>query len=242
MTESSNPTASDATETTTSDNADPAPSAELNQDTLMGGENSNDPKPAEGDDSTAKEKEGDKTEDGKEAEGEEEYVPLTAETLEIPEGFELPDERMASALEVINKYQLPPEAITDFMKLNVDWAKEDATSAQNAGVESWNNLMEGWADEIKNDPTYGGEHLDKNLGKIADLIDTFSADKEGNVNKEEADQLKAVMNLTGVGNSLPLMRFLTRIADFTLVTEADPMPGSEDAPTGQTSGLYQHLK
>lgn len=225
--ETSEATTSESTETQATEQAGTESTTELKSDSLVGG-----------------------TKEGEaEAEAESEapeYTPLTAEGIEIPEGFELPEGRMEPALELVNKYQLPPEAVNEFMKLNADWATKDANDAQEAQAKAWNDLQEEWTSAVRSDPDIGGDKLDGNLGKIADLIDTFTSktDAEGKqvVDKDFNESVRNVFNITGAGNNVAMVKFLANIADATLVQEGEPQPGGEGPTPEASEGLYPHLK
>ncbi len=172
----------------------------------------------------------------------EEYTPFTAENFQVPEGYEFSDDRQSATIDIINKYQIPPEAVNELLALNGNWSAEDAASAAKAQTDSWAQTQEQWVTEMKADPIYGGEKLDGNLAKISNLLNTYSRDADGNHDAKFEAALRTAFDLTGAGNHPAMVRFLTSIADATLVTEGEVQPGGGGAKEGGSVGLYPNLK
>ena len=70
---------------------------------------------------------------------------------------------------------------------------------------------------------------------------TFTADKEGNPDKEAEAALRTALTVTGVGSHPALVKFLATIADATFVEEGGPEPGGDGNQAGEAGGLYPHL-
>lgn len=235
MTESTETTQTDENVTTTTDSSETTETAktEETKNSLVSSAESE--KDGEG----KTEEEGKKTEEAKK-EGED-FTDNTSESFELPEGFELAEERMTSVVEFTNKHQLSPEMVNEFMQLQAAWTAEDAKAASDAQHDAWSETQDKWVAEVKADEIVGGENLEGNLSKISDLIETFTANKEGEPDKAASDALRDAFNLTGAGNHPAMVRFLTAIANATLVKEGEPHPGG-DTPAGKAEhGLYPNL-
>ena len=174
-----------------------------------------------------------------------EYVPFTADDFQLPEGFDFADDRRGATVDFINKYQLPPEAVKEFLELNSGWSVADVTAREAAQAEAqakaWEATHSAWVEQIKADPQIGGDKLQATTSDIADLLLTFTLDENDQPNKAAETELREAFNLTGAGNHPAIVKFLARIANTTLVKEGGPHPSSDGSESDRPRGLYPSL-
>ena len=152
-----------------------------------------------------------------------EFVPLTAEDITIPEGLDISDERRDSALAIINNRELSPkEQLQALVNLQGEVAKE----ASDTISETWATTQKEWQDEVKADPTIGGDKLQTTLAAVNKLVTEYGDDK-----------LVEVFALTGAGNNVHVIRFLNSIAGKLL--EGGAVPAT--SPTNQESTAAERL-
>lgn len=85
-------------------------------------------------------------------------------------------------------------------------------------MEAWNQTLEGWENEIRNDPNLGGVKLQKTLATCAKARDKFGD-----------DNFKAMLNQTGVGSHPAMMQFLHKIGlSIGEDSPADGQPGAAE--------------
>ena len=165
---------------------------------------------------------------GEQKEGEsknepEPFVPLTAEDITFPEGLEISDERRDSALAIINNRDLSPkEQLQALVNLQGEIAKE----ASDTISETWANTQKEWQDEVKADPTIGGDKLPATLSAVNKLVTEYGDDK-----------LVEAFALTGAGNNVHVIKFLNSIAGKLL--EGGAVPAT--SPTNQESTAAERL-
>lgn len=164
-----------------------------------------------------------KTEEAKK----DEPVVLTAESIKLPEGATLDAPTMEKFLGVMNDKALDPTARAQAL---VDMYTEAQKAASEGNSKLWADTQEKWQAEIKNDPAFAGPVLDEKLGKISQLLDNHGS-----------PELRQLMDLTGAGNSIHMVRFLSKIADT--LTEPKAVQGTP--PSGSRSAanvLFPTLK
>lgn len=180
----------------------------FNDDTVEGGTKKDDKKTD------------DTTEGGDKKDGQEEVK----YELKLPEEMEVKQERLDKFTQYAKEKGIAPEAAQGLVDLYVDMQKEE--------LAAWDSLLDGWASEVKNDPTYGGAKLDASLKASNDIVRKFG-DQE----------LKERVLMLGLGNSLPFVRFLNKIH---AATSDDNIAGAgkEGAePPKKTAAqiLYPHM-
>lgn len=124
--------------------------------------------------------------------------PLTVEALAAPEGFEIQPEMANKFLEILNGEMEPKDRANALLQLHA----ETINAASEAGSQAWDDMQKEWKDEAKANPDVGGEKLQPALAGITKLIDEFGD-----------DDLRGVFDLTGAGNNVHMIKFLSKIAD-----------------------------
>lgn len=151
------------------------------------------------------------------------FVPLTAEDITIPEGLEISDTARDEALSIINNRELSPkEQLQSLVDLQAKLAKE----ASDTISETWANTQKEWQDEVKADPTIGGDKLPTTLAAVNKLVTEYGDDK-----------LVEAFALTGAGNNVHVIKFLSSIAGKLLEGNLVPAGG----PTNQESTAAERL-
>lgn len=155
--------------------------------------------------------------------------PLTAESLTIPEGFEVQPELSEKFLEILNGDMSPQDRANALLALH----GETLTSASEANSKAWEDMQTEWKEEAKGDPDIGGAKLQPTLAGIGKLLNEF-----GN------EEVRNVFNLTGAGNNVHIIKFLDKIAN--VLTEGQffkaGSPGGADEPDAAAKRMFPSMK
>lgn len=143
-----------------------------------------------------------------------EFVPLTAEDITFPEGVEVNETLRDEALALFNNRELSPK---DQLQGLVDLQAKLAKEASGAISETWENTQKEWQNEVKADPTIGGDKLPVTLTAVNKLVSEYGS-----------PELVEVFEATGAGNNVHVIKFLNTVAGH--LTEGKPI-----TPTGPTS-------
>lgn len=128
----------------------------------------------------------------------EEFVPLTADALKFEDGVQVNEGARNEFLDILNNRDISPaEQAQKLVDLQTRLARE----ASETGSQAWADLQTQWQDEVRNDPDIGGAKLETNLAAIGKLVDQFGT-----------PELRAVMDLTGAGNNVHVVKFCANIA------------------------------
>lgn len=158
----------------------------------------------------------------------EEFVPLTAADITIPEGLEVNDELVSEALTIINNRELSAkDQLQGLVNLQAKLAKDASETIS----KTWEDTQKAWQDEVKADPTIGGDKLQTSLAAVNKLVTEY-----GSAGLVEA------FELTGAGNNPHIIRFLHNVAGKLLeggiVSATNPSSQGEDA----ASRLFPSMK
>lgn len=148
----------------------------------------------------------------------EEFVPLTAEDITIPEGLEANEELVGEALAIINNRELSPR---DQLQGLIDLQAKLAKDASETISKTWEDTQKAWQDEVKADPTIGGDKLPTTLAAVNRLVAEYGS-----------NELVEAFALTGAGNNVHVIKFLNNVAEKLLeggiVSAASPSNQEED--------------
>jgi len=154
--------------------------------------------------------------------------PVTAEqatAMELPDGVELNAEQLQPFLDLVNN----ANSRADIVQGSLNMIAEQQNVAETAISEEWSATQNAWRDEVKADPTHGGEHFEKSLATARTVIETHA---------EDAKSLKELFTLTGMGNNIHMVRFLNAIAAAT-PGEAPPVSGNPaPVPASRAEKLF----
>lgn len=148
-----------------------------------------------------------------------EFVPLTAEDITIPEGLEVADADRDAALAIINDRELSPK---EQLQALIDLQGKLAKEASEAISETWTKTQKEWQDAVKADPTIGGDKLSATLSAVNKLVGEYGS-----------PELVEAFAMTGTGNNVHVIKFLSAMADKLLeggaVTATSPTNQAGDA-------------
>lgn len=144
-----------------------------------------------------------------------EFVPLTASDITIPEGLEVHETLRDEALALVNNRELSPK---EQLQGLIDLQSRLANEASETISKTWEDTQKAWRDEVKADPTIGGDKLPTTLAAVNKLVTEYGNDK-----------LIEAFALTGAGNNVHVIRFLHSVAGKLL--EGGPV--SAGSPSNQ---------
>lgn len=153
--------------------------------------------------------------------------PVSADDLKFPEDVEVSDELRDEFLGLFNdKEKSPSERAQALVDLQIKAAREASEKAS----EAWSAMQTQWRDEVKADPEVGGDKLQPALGRINRLLTEYGT-----------EELNGVMDLTGAGNNLHVVKFLDKVAKA--LTEGGPATGqpAQTAPSA-ASKMFPSMK
>lgn len=127
-----------------------------------------------------------------------EFTPVAATDIKLPDGVTVDQPLMDSFLELVNDQKLTPAERTQKL---IDLQLEAQQKASEAGSQAWADMQTNWQNEVKNDKDLGGANLQPTLDSIAKLVETYGS-----------PELVEVMNITGAGNNIHVIRFVNAIA------------------------------
>jgi hypothetical protein len=179
---------------------------------LLTGENPEESAP-EGEGSSeesAPEGEGSSEESAPEGEGgDKSDEPLTVESFTVPEGMELDQDLMNEVVPLFNEAGLNKEQSQKF----IDTYASKIQAAEQARLDTFNQLKKEWVDQSKSDKEFGGDGFDENIAAAKNALDKFGT-----------PELTKLMDDFGVGNHPEMIRFMVRVGRQTM----------EDVPGGGT--------
>jgi hypothetical protein len=103
----------------------------------------------------------------------------------------------------------------------VDFYIKMQQQMNNAPAEHYEQVQEGWKNEIQADPDIGGSKWSTTRASIGRLFDSLG-------NPKVADGFRFAMDYTGAGNHPDVVRFLNIVAQR--LTEGGPVRGAGPSP------------
>lgn len=161
--------------------------------------------------------------EGEQSQQQEEFVPLTANDITFPDGLEISDAHRDEALGIINNRELSPK---EQLQALVDLQGKLAKEASEGISETWATTQKEWQDEVKADPTVGGDKLPNTLAAVNKLVTEYGDEK-----------LVEVFAMTGAGNNVHMIKFLNTLAGKLL--EGGPVPAG--SPTNQEETAAERM-
>ncbi len=142
-----------------------------------------------------------------------------AKDIKLPEGYKMEDASRDEFMALLND---PNLTRGQFAQKVLDMQIKTLQGLSEEGKASWDATQQEWAGKVQSDPTYGGDKLPKVVEEIGTLIDTYGD-----------DELRGLMDLTGAGNNLAMVRFLHKIAaklnEAPVPTPPTPVTAQADA-------------
>lgn len=152
----------------------------------------------------------------------EEVVPLATTDITLPEDVEVNSALVDEFLGVMNNAELDAKGRAQAL---IDLQVKAMREASEAGSQAFADMQKTWQDEVKADPAFAGEKLQPALGRIGRLLTEYGS-----------EELNGVLDMTGAGNNLHVVRFLDNIAGK--LVEGGPAFG---APRTQEASAAQRL-
>ena len=123
-------------------------------------------------------------------------VPESYEDFTLPEGLEPDEARSEEFKGVAKELGLSQEQAQGL----VTFALEAETKAAEAQVKDWEATQDQWRSDTKNDEEIGGEKLKETRVDVSKAVGHF-----GN------DAFKELLDITGVGDHVEMVRFLSKV-------------------------------
>lgn len=153
--------------------------------------------------------EGNDQENDGEDKGDEGDVPEAYE-FKMPDGMELDKAMADAATPIFKELGLNQEQASKLVEVYANQIGAQATAQQDA----FNDQLETWVTELKNDKEVGGEAYEKNTGIARQAIEKFGS-----------DELMELMDSTGIGSNPAMFKFALKVGKFLV----EDQPGSGDA-------------
>lgn len=132
----------------------------------------------------------------------------------MPEGVELDSDLLGAAtpiLKELNATQEQAQKLADAVAAQVQASSESQ-------VDAFNQLMNDWQEQSKNDKEFGGDKFEENVGIARSAIDKFGT-----------PEFKQLLEEHGVGNHPEVIRFMVKVGKLT----AEDVPGGTTTPTSK---------
>jgi len=152
--------------------------------------------------------------------------PLTVESLKAPEGMEIPAAEAEKFIGILSDDKLSPgDRANALLSLQSEVAKGWAEKSTAAFNDFWDQQVEA----VKSDPEIGGAKLEPALAKISSVLNEYGS-----------PELREVLNVTRVGDSPAVVKFLAKIAD--VLSEGAPVRGTPAPVKSLEETFYPSMK
>ena len=151
-----------------------------------------------------------------------EVVPLAATDITFPEDVEVNSALVDEFLAVVNNAELDGKGRAQAL---VDLQIKAMREASEAGSREYDEMQTKWRAEVKADPAFAGEKFDPAIGRIGRLLSEYGS-----------EEVLGVLDLTGAGNNLHILRLFDKIAGK--LVEGEPAFGQ---PKTQKTSAAQRL-
>ena len=158
---------------------------------------------------------GGETATGEETDASSQTPPDTYADFVMPEGVELDSALLTEAAPLFKELGLNQDQA---QKL-VDFQAKQAKASSESQVDAFNQLMNDWQGQSKNDKEFGGDKFEENVGIARSAIDKFGT-----------PELKQLLEEHGVGNHPEVIRFMVKVGKLT----AEDVPGGTTTPTSKS--------
>jgi len=131
--------------------------------------------------------------------------------FDLPEEVALDEALLAEASPLFKELGLTQEQA---QKL-VDFQAKQVQAGSQSQVDAFNQLMDDWQDQSRNDKEFGGDKFDENVAVARNAIAKFGT-----------PELKQLLEEHGVGNHPEVIRFMVKVGKLT----AEDVPGGTTTP------------
>ncbi len=148
--------------------------------------------------------------------------PDTYADFAMPEGVEVDTALLAEATPLFKELGLTQEQA---QKL-VDFQAQQIQAGSQKQVDAFNQLMNDWQEQSKNDKEFGGDKFEENIKIAQSAVDKFGT-----------PELKQLLESHGVGNHPELIRFMVKVGKLT----KEDVPGGNNNPTSKAQDTVSLL-
>ena len=141
-----------------------------------------------------------------------EGAPAEYTNFTLPDGVEVDKATMEAFKPLAKKFNLTQAQAQEL----VDVQANALTKAGEGQVEAWGKVVDDWLAETKADETIGGDNLSESLSLAKKALNALDAsekvmytDESGR--KRETTKLHQLLDTTGMGSHVELIRLLTRV-------------------------------
>ena len=154
------------------------------------------------------------TTEAKPAESIEPAAPIVYEPFKVPEGFSLDEGRLGAFTEALQEFKAPQGLGQKMIDLYTSEVQRLAEHQQTL----WDRTQETWLNEVRSDPTIGGNRIETTARTCGAVIERFGS-----------PALREALAMSGMGNHPEMVRFVAKIGTF--LQEGKPVPAPKPAPT-----------
>lgn len=122
--------------------------------------------------------------------------------FKLQEGFTLPKDVAEEIAPILKGMKLSQEQAQQLADAHMSIVKKERKAAE----EFKTQLVQGWRDELKNDPDFGGANFDKNSGYARRALKFMQSS-----DPKEAAELKDFLDHSGFGNAPPVIKAFARL-------------------------------
>jgi hypothetical protein len=157
-------------------------------------------------------------------------VAFDATKLTLPEGFKADDPMYKSFTEIFGDDAIAPQ---DRAQRLLDLHTNSLKAASEAISKTWSDTRAKWVDEVKTDPSIGGDKLTPTLRTIGKMIDGLG--------QTEAKAFREALEFSGLGDNPAIIRGLAKLAES--YNEGSHVSGNPPArPANIAEAFYPSMK
>jgi hypothetical protein len=157
----------------------------------------------------------------------------TYDAFKAPEGVKFDDAQVKSFTDLLDNAELPhQERAQKLIDMHVGEINRVIQEQRDHQLKSWSDFTDSLKSDFKKDPELGGNRQETSLG-----IAKYVLEQMGGSADQQKD-LIAMMNHTGMGNHVGLIRMLNNVYERFLA-QPSPVPGQ--APNQATRGNFQDV-
>jgi hypothetical protein len=148
-------------------------------------------------------------------------APRSYDAFKVPEGAKLDDEQVKKFTAVLDDDKLDHQGrAQNLIDMHVAELTRVAEQAAQHQRDVWNELNNGWKEDLRKDEVLGGNRLETSLGVAKAVIETFGG------TAEQQKELIAHTSVNGMGNYPGFIRLLHNIGVALNVLEDGIVPGN----------------
>ena len=151
--------------------------------------------------------------------------PFKPEEIKLPEGVVFDEGLVKEFTELVNTKGVP----RDVAQALVGLQEKAMKAASERGSAQWSDMTTAWRKEATEHPEFGGQKFQSTMSSVAKVV-----------NAHGTPELKAVFDLTGIGNNPHFIGFLHKLSQH--LTEPGPISGTPAATEALEARLYPTMK